>query len=72
MAQLRLRELAETRGVTVTQLQRQSGLSRRQLRRYWDNQVKRPNPAVLDELAAILSVDPAALLFGPEDEADRD
>jgi len=72
MAQLRLRALAETRGVTVTQLERQSGLSRRQLRRYWDNQVKRPTPAVLDELATILHVDPAELLLSSEEEADRD
>ena len=58
--------------MTVAQLQRQSSLSRRQLHRYWDNQVKRPNPTMLDELATILHVDPAALLFRPEEEADRD
>ena len=72
MAHLRLRELAEVRGVTLAQLQRQSRLSRRQLRRYWHNQVKRPTPAVLDELATILDVDPTELLFRPEEEADRD
>lgn len=72
MAHLRLGELAEARGVTLAQLQRQSGLSRRQLRRYWDHQVKRPNPAVLDKLATTLDVDPAELLLRPEEEADRD
>jgi transcriptional regulator with XRE-family HTH domain len=72
MAQLQLSELAEARGVTMAQLQRQSGLSRRQLRRYWENQVKRPNPAVLDALATILAVDPTELLLRPEQEADRD
>ena len=72
MAYLRLRELAEARGVTMAQLHRQSGLSRSQLRRYWQNQVKRPTPAVLDELAKILAVDPTELMFRPEDEADRD
>ena len=72
MAHLRLRELAEERGLTMAQLHPQSGLSRSQLRRYWHDQVQRPTPAVLDTLAKILDVDPAELLFQPEEEADRD
>jgi transcriptional regulator with XRE-family HTH domain len=72
MAHLRLRELADERGVTMSQLRKQSGLSRSQLRRYWRNQVKRPTPAMLSRLATLLDVDPAELLFGSEEEADRD
>ena len=72
MAHLRLRELAEERGVTLAQLNQQSKLSRSQLRRYWRDQVKQPNPAVLAELAKILDADPAELLLRPEEEADRD
>jgi transcriptional regulator with XRE-family HTH domain len=69
---LRLRELADERGVTMSQLRKQSGLSRSQFHRYWHNQVKRPAPAMLSRLATLLDVDPAELLLGPEEEADRD
>jgi transcriptional regulator with XRE-family HTH domain len=72
MAHVRLRELAEARGVTMAQLHRQSGLSRSQLRRYWHDQVQRPTPAVIERLATLLAVYPAELLLGPEEEADRD
>jgi DNA-binding Xre family transcriptional regulator len=72
MAHLRLRELADERGVTMSQLRKQSGLSRSQFHRYWHNQVKRPAPAMLSRLATLLDVDPAELLLGPEEEADRD
>lgn len=72
MAHLRIRELADERGMTMSQLRKQSGLSRSQLRRYWHNQVKRPAPAMLSRLATLLDVDPAELLFEPEEEADRD
>ncbi len=72
MAHLRLRELADERGVTMSQIRKQSGLSRSQLYRYWHNQVKRPTSAMLNRLATLLDVDPTELLFRPEEEADRD
>ncbi len=62
MARLRLRELAEDRGLNMSQVQRQSGLTMGMVRRYWYNEVREVSLDALDKLAALLGVEPGELL----------
>ena len=67
MARLRLRELAEARGLNMSQVQRQSGLTMGMVRRYWYNEGKdgplnEVQLEALDRLARLLGVQPGELL----------
>lgn len=71
MARLRVRELAEARGLNMSQLQRASQLTMNMVRRYWYNTAdgKERGPALaevrldaLDRLASVLDVAPSDLI----------
>ena len=73
MPRLRLKELAEERGLNISQLQRQSGLDLGMVRRYWYNEgTKGPlhevNLIALGKLAQVLGVDPGALIAPMQEE----
>ena len=73
MPRLRLREVAEAQGFTISQLQRQTGLDMGMVRRYWYNEGRKGpltevNLAALHKLADVLKVKPGDLLAdGPEE-----
>ena len=48
-----VREKAEAKGWTVTELARRANITREAARRYWENEIKRPT-AVLLKLADVL------------------
>lgn len=62
MLRLQLRELAEARGLNISQVQRQTGLDMGLVRRYWYNESGEVRLAALDTLATLLDVDPGELL----------
>ncbi len=67
MPRLRLREVAEAQGFTISQLQRQTGLDMGMVRRYWYNEGRKGpltevNLAALYKLANVLNVKPGELL----------
>jgi transcriptional regulator with XRE-family HTH domain len=59
---LRLRELAERKGLKLSHVQRQSGLDLGLVRRYWHNQTGRVSLNELGILAKLLKVKPGDLL----------
>ena len=72
MARLRVRELAEQRGMNMSQLQRASRLTMNMVRRYWYNTAdgKEQGPPLaevkliaLDSLADVLEVEPGDLII---------
>ncbi len=80
MARLRLRELAEERGLNMSQVQRRSGLTMGAVRRYWyntqDGKIDGPPLALvsldaLEKLASLLHVHPGELIVSEQDEAIR-
>ncbi len=71
MARLRVREIAEARGLNMSQVQRYSGLTMGAVRRYWynttDGKAEGPRLALvsldaLEKLATVLQVEPGELL----------
>jgi DNA-binding Xre family transcriptional regulator len=71
MARLRVREVAESRGLNMSQLQRASRLTMNMIRRYWyntaDGKAEGPPLAAvyldaLDNLAEALDVEPGELI----------
>ncbi len=77
MTRLRLKELAEARGLNISQLQRQSGLEMGMVRRYWYNEGTRGplhevNLIALTKLAQVLGVHPRELIVsGSEEELEE-
>jgi transcriptional regulator with XRE-family HTH domain len=76
MTRLRLKELAEARGLNISQLQRQSGLDMGMVRRYWYNEgTKGPlhevNLIALAKLAAVLNVHPGELLAPVQEDSEE-
>lgn len=71
---LRLKELAEARGLNMSQVQRQSGLTMMLVRRYWYNAGKNGpleavNLAAIDALSKTLRVQPGDLFEHTPDES---
>ncbi len=71
MARLQLKELAEARGLNISQVQRQSGLDLGMVRRYWYNEgtkglLNEVNLEALDKLARVLGVRPGDLIISDE------
>jgi transcriptional regulator with XRE-family HTH domain len=67
VVRLRLKDLAEERGLNISQLQRQSGLDMGMVRRYWYNEgrngpLTEVNLVALAKLAHVLGVRPSELL----------
>ena len=72
MTRLRLRELAEARGLNMSQVQRQTGLTMGQVRRYWYNDTSLVALDALSALARLLNVTPGELLVSdPVQDLER-
>ena len=66
-ARLRVKDLAEERGLNMSQLQRQTGLTMGMIRRYWYNQGKEGqldgvSLSALNKIAQVLGVQPGELI----------
>lgn len=59
---LRLQELAQARGLNLSQVQRRSGLTMTQVRRYWRNETSSVSLQALEALCDLLQVMPGELL----------
>jgi transcriptional regulator with XRE-family HTH domain len=76
MARLKLKELAEARGLNISQLARRSGLDIQMVRRYWYNRgMKGPleevNLAAIDRIAEVLGVSPGELFTHGEEDTEE-
>ncbi len=69
MVRLRLRELAQARGLNMSQVQRKTGLTMGMVRRYWYNQTTQVDLLALDALARLLEVPPGTFFTDAPDEA---
>lgn len=76
MARLQIKELAESKGLNMSQLQRQSGVTLPSVRRYWYNtrdgksvgtKIKEIDLGVLEALARVLQVKVADLFTEDEE-----
>lgn len=70
MGQLRLciREVAEARGLNMSQLQRKTGLTSGMIRRYWYNRTSQVSLPALGIIAQLLEVRPGDLLTDAPDD----
>ncbi|KPV53877.1 hypothetical protein SE17_07060 [Kouleothrix aurantiaca] len=68
MVRLRLRELAQSRGLNMSQVQRKTGLTIGMVRRYWYNQTTQVDLLALDALARLLEIEPGAFFSDEPDE----
>lgn len=66
---LRLQELAQARGLNLSQVQRRSGLTMTQVRRYWRNETSSVSLQALETLCDLLQVMPGELLV--KEDASR-
>jgi len=64
---LRLQELAQARGLNLSQVQRRSGLTLAMVRRYWRNETSEVSLKALDALSALLQVAPGDLFTKVEE-----
>ena len=67
MTKLRLQEIAQSQGLTISQIQRRTGLTMTMVRRYWYNQTRTVSLDAIDTLSALLKVHPGDLLVKEED-----
>ena len=68
MAKLRIKEVAELRGINQSQLQIKSGVTLPLLARYWRNRTDSINLEAIEKIARALGVKPGELLI-PDEEA---
>ena len=68
MAKLRIKEVAELRGINQSQLQIKSGVTLPLLSRYWKNRTDSVNLEAIEKIANALDVKPGDLLI-PDAEA---
>ncbi len=59
---IRLQELAQARGLNLSQVQRRTGLTMTQVRRYWRNETSSVSLHALEALCDLLEVMPGELL----------
>lgn len=59
---IRLQELAQAKGLNLSQVQRRSGLTMTQVRRYWRNETSSVSLQALEALCDLLQVMPGELL----------
>jgi transcriptional regulator with XRE-family HTH domain len=80
MAKVRLQELADQRGLTMSQVQRRTGLTMPSVRRYWYNTTNgtKGGPKLtlvsleaLDKFAALFDVEPGELIARDEKPAKK-
>lgn len=62
MITIRLKELAEARGLNQSQVQRRTGVTMGLVRRYWFNETKEIKLSSLDKLCALLDCEPGELI----------
>jgi DNA-binding Xre family transcriptional regulator len=73
MVVIRLKELAQAKGLNKSQLQKRSGLDMGVIRRYWDDETESYNRHALDKLCDVLACTPGDLLVWlPTGGASRD
>ena len=65
---LRLREIAEEKGLTLSYVQRKSELTMGMVRRYWHNQTSSVKLDALGSLASLLDVNPKDLIGEDDSE----
>ncbi len=62
MLYIALKEIAETKGLNLSQVQRQSGLTMGLVRRYWYNETEEVKLSALSKLCALLDCTPGDLI----------
>lgn len=62
MITIRLKELAEARGLTKNQVQKRTGLDIGMVRRYWNNHSDTVHLPSIDKLCALLDCEPGDLI----------
>ncbi len=70
---LQVKEMAEARGLNMSQLQRQTGLTMGMVRRYWYNEGKGQSLdgvqlSALSKIAAVLGVRTGELIYDEEEQ----
>jgi transcriptional regulator with XRE-family HTH domain len=75
MVRLRLQELAKLRGMNLSQVQRQTGLTLGMVRRYWYNETTQVDLRAIDQIAQLLDVKPSEIFtdepLDPTEEPKR-
>jgi transcriptional regulator with XRE-family HTH domain len=71
VVKIRLQELAEAQGFTISQVQRRSGLTMTLVRRYWRNETTSVTLEALDVLSNLLHVAPGDLLMKEITESEH-
>jgi transcriptional regulator with XRE-family HTH domain len=69
MAKLRVKEVAEAKGLNQSQLQIKSGVTLSLLARYWKNRTDSVNLEAIEKIARALGVKPGDLIISDEDLA---
>ena len=65
----RVRELAEAKGINLTQLARHADVTRETAERYWDNKVTRPTQALIKLARALdCKVEDLIAIVNPEEQ----
>lgn len=67
VAKLRIKEIAEAKGINQSQLQIKSGVTPPLLHRYWHNRVVEVKLEALEKIAKALGVKPGDLIASDED-----
>lgn len=62
MIRIALKDLAEAKGLNMSQVQRQSGLTMGLVRRYWYNETEEVKLAALAKLCALLGCTPGDMI----------
>ena len=65
---LRLREIAKEKGLTISDIQRRSGLTMGLVRRYWYNETTSVRLEAIGVLATLLNVKPSELISESDNE----
>jgi transcriptional regulator with XRE-family HTH domain len=68
MIRLKVKEIAEARGLNMAQLARKADIDIRTVRRIYRDPMGEISTTVLDKLAIALNVDPSALIEHTSDE----
>lgn len=62
MIEIKLKEIAESKGLNMSQVQRQTGLTMGLVRRYWHNQTKEIKLSSIESLCKLLNCEPGDLI----------
>lgn len=70
MIKLRIKELAQEKGLKQYELAEKSGVTPQLLSRYWNNNMQRVSLEHLDLIARVLGVKPGELIVSEETDGD--